>query len=463
MLCIAGDVFTVLREADSIIIDSDVKVGKMTFVSYMLKLVFDEKALFFSSQEAYLLNKKIDVLSKQYIQFKDIGTYLNRYVLKDNWENTKRRYGYSFLLMELERIISTSEEKVVVFHRLHDFFEFQDRYEIEGFYKSLVKLVVKYDKKIIFVVNNQDQNYKFIQNVANEFSDVSLSMRIDEKNKRLIDIKNILTYEEYPSMEFLLRNQSFILQYKHSGDNALKVRAKNILIMELDDNLDELYGSMLKIYDYIFNRPEFNVYHANSLKNILNNIFINPDVIVVLMNRTQDNFETIRAIKSQLPETIIISVIEQEFVRSEDIQEAYAYGCDELLAKTYIFDKFILSLQKSLKMPFYSETLSVVKDEKNMLTSLEELKEILAKCVKNGIFFTCFVLEKSGHSKDLKSSMRRLDFVYQSDDKIYYLALNTMHWSVDIIIEKIMKKFNEKLNLHSVFTALDTKVLENLS
>jgi len=460
---ISSDIFSILKEADSIIIDSDAKVGKMTFVSYLVKLLFDEKALFFSSQEAYLLNKKIDALSRQYAQFEDINTYFNRYLLKDDWENAKRCYGYSFLLIELERIISSSEEKIIVFHRLGDFFEFQDRYEIEGFYKSLVKIVTKYDKKIIFLINNQNQNYKYIQNVADEFSDVALSMSKNEKNERIIDVKNILTHEEYPPIQLRLHNKNFILQYKESVDSTLKARSKNILIMQLDNNLNELHDNMIKIYDYIFNRPGFHVYHANSFQSILNHIFIKPDVIIILMNRTQDNFETIRAIKIQLPETMIISVIEQDFVRSEDMQEAYKYGCDELLAKTYLFDRFILSLQKSLKLPFYSETLDVIKDEKNILTSLSEFKEVLAKCIENAIFFTCFVIEKNNHFEHLKSTMRRLDFIYQSDDKIYYLALNTMSWSVDIIIEKQMNKFNEKINLLAMYTALDTEALEDLS
>ena len=457
---VTGDVFSILKEADSIMIDSDAKVGKMTLASYLTKLLFAEKALVFTPQESYLLNKKMTTLTKQYKQFEDIDTYFTRYYLKEDWDTLKRQYGYTYLLTELERLIVNSDEKLIIFHRLGDFFEFQDRYEIEGFYKELVKIVTKCKKKIIFLINNQNQNYKYIQNVAQEFSDVTMSMYKNEKNERLVNVTNILTNQEYPPMEFTLHERSFILKYLDEVEDVDATRAKNVLIMELDTNLDKEHENMKNIYDYIFNRPEFNVYHANSFESILHHIFIKPDVIIVLMNRTEENLNTIKAIKGQLPDTVIISVIEQGFVRSEDVQEAYEYGCDELLPKTYLFDKFVLSLQKAIKLSFYANTLKVIKNESNILPSLASFKELVDVCLEHSIFFTFFVIEKNEAFDNLESSMRKLDYMYQSETKIYYLALNTMPYNIDIILEKHSPEYKEKQHLITLGTALDTKLMK---
>jgi hypothetical protein len=454
------DLASVLKEADSMIINSEAKVGKMTFAFYLVKLLFNEKALIFSPQESYLFNKKLTSLAKQFRQYKDMENYITRYSLNEEWSNLKRVYGYTYLLEELERIIVTSEEKLVLFHRLGEFFEFQDRYEIESFYKSLVKIVTKHGKKIIFIVNNQNQNYKYIQSVAEEFSDVSITLTKNEKNERLVDVKNILTHQEYPPMQFLFYEKNFILKHLDEAEDSESDRAKNILIMELDTNLDSLQANMVNIYQYIFNRPEFHLYHANSFQSILHNIFIKPDVIIILMNRTEENFETIRAIKKQLPKTTIISVVEQDFVRTEDVQKAYDYGCDELFPRTYLFDKFILALQKSIKLPFYSDTLNRLPESKNILESKNELKELATFCIENTIFFSIFAIKKNEKYENLKSTMRRLDYMYVNEDKIYYMALNTMPENIKIILEKQAEKFGEKLDLLSVCTPLNLEMLE---
>lgn len=457
---ILDDVTSVILEADSIIIDSEIKVGKITFAFYLIKVLFNEKALLFSPQESYLFNKKIALLSKQFEQFKDIEEYITRYSLDEDWYDMKRIYGYEFLLKEFESIISSSDENLVIIHRFGELFEFQDRYEIEGFYKSLVKMVTKYNKKLIFIVNSQNQNYKYIQNVSEEFSDIAIQLTKNEKNERLMNFKNILTHQEYPSMQFLIHEKKFMLKYVDEKTDEVVERGKNILLMELDTNLDETHMDMVNIYNYIFNRPEFNVFHANSFQSIVHNIFIQPDVIIILMNRSNDNFETIRAIKKQLPSTIIIAIIEQDFVRTEDVQVAYDYGCDELFPRSYLFDKFILSLQKSIKMPFYSDTLSKLSTYPNKIESLSVMKSLAEECIENSIFFTLFVIKKSTSCENLKSTMRRLDYVCRIDDKVYYLALNTMPNNIKIILEKQFEKFDDELELLSSCSPLDKALVE---
>jgi len=457
---ITEDLALALNEADSIIIDSEVRVGKMTFAFYLMKLLFNEKAIVFSPQESYLFNKKLVLLSKQFKQFSDIENHITRYSLHEEWGLLKRQYGYGFLLIEFERIISTSEDKLVIFHKLGDFFEFQDRYEIEGFYKSLVKIVTKHNKKIIFIINNQNQNYKYIHEVSDEFSDISIHIAKNEKHERIVNIKNILSHHEYPQMQFLLNEKFFTLRYRDDRDNGIKERVKNVLIMELGSDLEKMHPDAGNIYDYIFDRPEFHLYHANSFQSILHNIFIKPDVIIILMDRSEDNFETIKAIKKQLSQTIIISIIEQDFVRTEDIQRAYDYGCHELFPRTYLFDKFILAFQKSIQIPFYSDALKKLSDYTNIVDSCVSFKELAELCIENNIFFSIFTIKKNERTKKLKSTMRRLDFICEVEDIIYYMALNTMPDKVNTIFSKQYEKFDEEVDLISICTPLNENMLE---
>jgi len=455
----AQDVFLVLKEADSIMIDSDAKVGKMTLASYLIKILFSQKTLIFTPQEPYLFNKKIKILAKQFEQFEEIDRYLTKYYLKDNWDTLKREYGYTYLLSEIEKIIVNSDEQLIVFHKLGDFFEFQDRYEIENFYKTLVKIVAKCNKKIIFLISNKNQNYKYIKNVSQEFSDVVIHMQKNEKNERFVNVTNIVTHQEYRPMVFSLYKKSFILKYPDDKESNT-TRSQNILIMELDTNLAREHENMKNIYDYIFSTEDFIIHHANSFQSILHKIFIEPDVIIILMNNTIDNLSTIRAIKGQLPNTTIVSVIEKDFIRSEDAREAYRYGCDELFPRNYSFDTFILFLQKAISFPFYMDSLKMLNNKANILTSMQALEVLIDKCLEKHIFFTFFVVKKIKEFDGLTSGMRKLDFVYQCNGKIYYLALNTMLYTVDTILKRYLADYKDKDCLIASCTALDLEIIE---
>jgi hypothetical protein len=441
MTYLSEDLTLVLKEADSIIIDSKPKIGKLTFAFFLIRLLFNEKALLFSAQESYLFNKKLTSLRKQFQQFEDIEEYLTRYYLNDDWKDLKRSYGYEFLLTELEAIISKSSEKLILFYRLAEFFEFQDRCEIENFYKKLIKIATKHNKKIIFIVDNQNQNYKYIENVAEEFSDISISLTKNENNKRLVRIRDIISHREYYPLELHCAESGFILQYCDDEVNNKNQREKNILIIELDKDLDALQKEMVKISQYIFDRKGFNLKYANSSQSILKQIFIKPDAIIILMKRSEENFETIQSIKQQIPQSPILAITDEEFVRTEDIQKAYNYGCDELFPKTYLFDKFILSFQKSLKDSFYLESLQKISQKDNVITEKEEFNSLAQFCLENKIFFSIFKIKKSQFYKDLQTNMRRLDYIYVSDDTIYYLAINTMPENINIILEKQSNKF----------------------
>ena len=230
--------------------------------------------------------------------------------------------------------------------------------------------------------------------------------------------------------------------------------------MELNSFADIKHEKIKNIYDYVFNRPEFNLYHADSLQSILQNIFIKPDVIIVLMERSEENLQIIRAIKNQLPNTIITTVIDQDYVRSEIIQEAYEYGCDEVFPRTYSFDKFILFFQKTVKSFFYTETLKIIKNKTNIIHTLNEFNDLVEVCLDNNIFFTFLLLERDKVFDDLATGMRKLDFIYQDDNQIYYLALNTMPYHIDIILQKHASVYQEENHLIASCTSLNPEVLE---
>jgi hypothetical protein len=452
---ISKDLLTILN-ADSILIESGGKAGKMTFLFYLINFLYKEKAIIFTPQESYLFKRRIKSLSGQYQQFANLDKIITAYYLDENWNSLKQKYGYEFFLQELTQIITTSEEKIIVLHRIGEFFEFQDRYEIENVYKTLIKLATVHGKKMIFLANDQNENYEYIRRIADEFTDVSIGIKNNENNERLINIKDVLQNKEYPIMHFKIHNENFILDLYEKDKGVVNSKTKNILIAELNQSHD----NMKDICNYIFQKPNFSVKYADSLQSILQEIFIAPDVIIVLMKREQANFDTISAIKKQLPDTMIIAIVDQKFVRTEDIQEAYTNGCDELFANNLSLETLILSLQKASKTLFYTESMKTIPQFNNILDSLEDFETLANDCISKSLFFTAFTIETKDKFEFVSKSSRNSDYLYQTEHKIYYLALSTMPKDIRHIVDKYKSKHSD-LALTCMWEPINHDTFEN--
>jgi len=424
--------FNKILDASSFIISGAGKSGKMTFVFYLITSLFKKEALIFSAQESYLFRRKIDALASEYTQYSDIEKQIDTYFLKEDFKTLKQRYGFDFLIQEYEKLISSSVAEVVVIHRFGELFEFQDRYEIDNVYKSLIKICVKHSKKLIFVINNTHKNIDQIYNVAEEFSDISIRIDVDNNSERVIHVRDFLHNKEYPILSFTAQNNSFLLDYKK---DKLKIEDKvnNVLICELNFAHDDI----TEICKFIFNKYGFHTKNASSLRTILQEVFVSPDIIIVLMKRTRENFETVQSIKQHLPNSPIVVILDQDFVRTEDEQQAYTYGVDELFCTNFALDKLTLAFQKVSDSLFYTKAIESLPKYPNIMTSMDDLRTYVHECIERSIYFSLFVYQIDGDPKVLQKPSRNYDFVFSNSKNIYYLALNTIPRDA----KKIMEKF----------------------
>lgn len=426
--------FYQILENISFIISGESKSGKMTLLFYMMTQLFKKKALIFTPQEAHLFNRRIKSSVEQYSHFSDLESYIDIYYLKPEWKSLKQRYGFEFFIQELSHVITEAKEEVIVIHRFGEYFEFQDRYEIQNVYASLTKLCFEHKKKIIFMANTMHENFDQIHSVADEFSDVSIHITVDEiTNNRFIHIRDLFHNKEYPVLQFQIVNNTLLLDYKKDLEEKELKRTKNVLICELN----KFHENFFDICAYIFNKPGFHVKHATSLQTILQEMFISPDVIVVLMKRTQANFETVQSIKMHLPNSPIIAILDQDFVRSEDANKALSYGVDELFSNQLSLEKLILAFQKAAKELFYTKVMKELPKYPNILQNLEEMKTLAKSCLEKNIIFSLFVFKVSYDLKVVKPS-RENDYIYKNGDTLYYLAINTAPKDLN----NIMKKFD---------------------
>lgn len=423
--------FNQIIEGSSFVVQGGNKAGKMTFALYMAHSLFQRNVLLFTPQEPYLFTRRLDALKNQFTQFEEIENSLNIYHFKEEYKTLKQRYGFDFLIKEFTHVISNAQEKVILIHRFGELFEFQDRYEIEDVYKTLVKVARAHDKKIVFILNDKNENFEHIVSIADEFSDISITVDVNEENERLIRMRDLLHNKEYPLLSFKLQANSFLLDYYNANKGTDEGVTKNVLLCELDYAHDNL----LEICRYIFNKPSFKTTYATSLQSILQEVFVSPDIIVIFMKRTVENFRTISSIKMHLPNSPVIAILEQEFVRGEDAQEAYKNGIDELFSSNLVLEKLILAAQKAAKTLFYSEAMEHLPTIPNKVQHLDAIHQLVTSCIEHAIFFTLFVFKKDPNI-GIETPSRKSDFIYTDGEKIYYVALNTAPKDTHMIQEK---------------------------
>jgi len=443
------DLFSFFSNVNTITVNSGPKGGKFTFFLYMLSQLYKEKAVFFTPMESYLFKKKLTVLSTQFPQFRGIDEMLEVYYMQKNFSSMKQIYGYDFILDEIEKIISQNEKKFFVIHRINEFFDYQDRFEIPAFFKKLTQIAQQHDKTLVILANTAHQNFEQVNELSQELSDIVIDITKNDKNERIVNLLDILRHQEYPQLKFKIQNDQCILEFEQQEHETQK-HEKTILLVELDhikDNIQELL-------EYILNHPGFSIKKAMTLQEILKEIFIRPDLIIISMNRTDENMQIINSIKTQLPDTKIIAIINQEFVRTEDEHEFLSNGCEAVLSKEFTFDKLILTLQKSLGTLFYTTLLEKLPKHNNILKDMEEMRQLADECVENSIYFTSLIMKNKDGIKIEKSS-RKTDYLCLTKEKVCYLAINTLPKET----KHIEKKYN--LQTECIAEAIDYKSIED--
>lgn len=442
-----------LLDVSSLIISGKGKSGKGLFLFYYIKFLLKEKAIIFSAQEEYLFDRRVASATDQFDSLVDIKKYLSPYFLRPDFFNMIYLYKHDLLVKEIEHVLKTSTEKIVVFHQVEELFLFQHRNSIRMFYKSVVKIVSSMGKKVIFLSNSAHGNYQHVLDVAIEFTDVSLFIESKENRERLLTITELQENKEHPVVSFKANTNRVSLGFVEddkSDDSYSREKVKNVLMVELGSS----QGYIGRICSYIFNRKEFLVKYASSVSGILMEMFISPDVVIVFLKREEESFLAISAIKKNSPNTKIIAVVDQDFVREEDRLEALSHGCDELLANNVSFGGLILAIEKSLNKYFYLDSVKAIPSYNNKISSADDLILLSKECMDRSVFFIIMNMKYSKRKGVKSSTNRKGDFIFQSKNEIYFLAINTLVMDSDKIMDGLKKEYMD-LKLVSTWDPLN--------
>ncbi len=448
-----------IKSSKVTIIIGDGKSGKNTFALYIIKKILQEDCIVISSIESSLYKRKISIAQKNFKDFTYIGQDLHYFLLKDNYISLKRAYSYDFLEEELRRIIEKSDIPIIYINRFEEFFEHQDRHDIEPLFKAILQYVKENEKHIIMAISSNAYHFDFIYPMLEDYADLIINIEEETLSRRLVEIKYSIESTDVYNYVFYSKNRELFLEenrqnknYTPSVINADLIQTR--MIKEEDGGatlgtkrvkkkknkasvvIISTNRELINLHTYLFKKSD--LYELSIIQNdpfkALKKALENPEVIIY--NPINENLELdiCKTVKENELDSRILYIQQKDFVRQSDRSKAFDAGCHELFSDRFNFEEYLLSLKKSLNTGFYSKRFEKLVARAKSYDDKVEFEKEVKLYLEQRVFFTIFNYSFKGENEDLLEElngfMREYDRAYVNFEKkrITYLAINTRRY-----------------------------------
>jgi len=413
-----------LRESESIVIEGDKKVGKMTLSLFIARQIVT-KFTFLTPLSSNKITRKINSLQRSFDDFKELN--IDIFSFREDWILVKNEYGYSYLLKDLEYFISHQENEVIVLHKFDTLFEYSDRDFIDDFFMELMAYGIKYKKKLIFTINLDGVNYDLISSYLVDTSDLYLRL-FRPQEKREIEVLFSLS----PIVD---RHYLF-----DTIDNSLSLRTKEISgysKREIDVVVITKDIKQQKFYKYILDKEDIHLRIIDSISDSLSIVSQVPDYLVFHQEDKDINFNICELSKKNKFRTLYI--VAQSFVRVDDRLIGRDKGCVDVISDKMQRMHYILELEKFFELVFYKSNLINLELE---LNTKEDLIKHIDYLLENKVMFSVIKIEGKISGDNLKF-IRKYDAYIDFKDYGIVLFLNLLKQEVSqILFNKIQEHFN---------------------
>lgn len=425
------------KESDSIVIEGDKKIGKITLALYLSKLTSTHITLI-SPLASSKIVKKVKSSISAFDDFKDIESFLTIFSLREDWVHIKNEYGYKYLLEDLEYFISHQKNDLIVFHNIGALFDYSDRDFIEIFLTELLSYGITYKKKFIFTLSLSNTNYDMMGSFLVEHADLYLKLYTRKSIKR-VEVLYSLTPMEQKEYNFTIDDDSLLLEATSNFQPTKK--HVSIVVITSDDYLR-------KLHTYLLDKDNIELTIAQNISEALSAILKNPDYLIFCQENNDLNLSICELAKKHKLKTSIIYLVNKDFLRVDDRMQAKELGCMDMIKLDNNIMHYVLELEKYFNLVFYKRSLTKhnvqYKDKKEFIKFVDNVLE------KRGIFSIVKIAGKLQENDIL--AMRDYDKVFIEKDHSYIFILNSLKSSIENILEK---KFNKKFHILNKKDSID--------
>jgi len=420
------EIFQKIKESDSVVLEGDKKSGKLTFLLHVLKKKYMNVSII-SPLSSNKITKKLETLSKSFLEFKDFKQFLNVYALREDWILLKNEYGFNYLLQDLEYFISTQKNDVIIFHKIGTLFDYADRDLIDNFFNHLLSYGATYKKKLIFTINTDTVNYDLISHYLVESSDLYLKMD-KEGDFRAVEILYALSPILDPIYIFENKNKKLFLFPKEKSG----FRKTNISVIVISKN-----KVIQKLHKYLLEKPQIELTIVDTISSSMEAILKNPDYLIFSQEDEEVNFSICELSSKHNLYTKTLYLINKEFLRVDDRLKAMSRGCIDVVNFQIQKMHYVLELAKYLNNTFYKT--SIINDEKALETK-EEVLEYIDYLLLERVLFT--IVKVDGKLTNLEY-IREYDKYIELEEYNIIIFVNLIKAEVaSILFKKIAEHFH---------------------
>ena len=411
------EIINKVKESESIVIEGDKKIGKMTLAIFLAKAI-QSRFTFLTPLSPNKISRKIEYLEKHFENFK--GLNLDIFSFREDWVLVKNEYGFGYLLKDLDYFVSHQQNSVIVFHKIDSIFEYSDRDFIDDFFMELLAIGIKYKKKFIFTLNIDSVNYDLIGNYLADASDLYLKMS-RPADKREIEI--LFSISPIIDSHYVFENIDRKLILKTKTTSLYNKREIDVVLISKDEKVK-------KLHNYILAKEDITLKVIDSISEALSIVSDIPDFLIFTQEFDEVNFNICEISKKSGFKTLYL--VDRKFVRVDDRLEAREKGCVDVISFAMQTMHYILELEKFFSLEFYNTKLIHTKLD---LNSKEELIKHINYLIEDRVLFTLIKIEGKISDKNLKF-LRDYDIYMEFEEYSVIFLLNVLKKEVSHIIFK---------------------------
>ncbi len=428
------------QSLSSVLISGERQSGKLTFALYFASQLTHKSVTLISPFDQSVFKKKREENSWLNSNLQPVLEDIYTFHFRKSWKDLKKRYGYGFLIKDIEKIINRADE-FIIFHRLDKFFEIQNANEIENFLFNIFNIVQAAGKKIIFTFKAGDSRSRYMRDYfdKNIDSEFVISKRPYEAKARDVEMVFSLFSVKHSSFSFELDNRKnkFILAPRSSEEcSDYKIKTCRVV---LASRSSELIG----IVKYLFGIDNFELKLVDSsLPEMIRIIKDEPQLIIFNPLEDKSITELNKISKVVRNSNIKVIFISSRLVmRRQDKAEILRNGFCDIHERGFYIEDLVLSVERALGQSFYSSEIKKVPNKTYVVYDKKTFSRLLIAFLCKHLFFTVFKFKyQSSLSEDdvRKNLGRSFDaaFINKSENIIYLFLVNTSAVNADVIEAK---------------------------
>jgi archaellum biogenesis ATPase FlaH len=443
----------VLDQSEIVLIEGEKGSGKNTFFFYLVnQLINDPEVLVITPYPKDAFLKKISVNEVMIRNFHQLQDKLDYFFLKDNWKELKQKYGYDFLLTDLERILASSQAAIVYFHRIGEYFDIQDRGNIEPFFRDLTKLLKSHRKKTFFTLASSNENYDKLLEILQYYAELDLFLtRVPLGNR--INIETVASI--YPltesSLTLTMQDRSLNLSVnKQEGQESSEKENYRILLISDHDRIIKLHQYLLGTLKNI----QLNV--TSTASDIISKVLDAPDLLIYNLDENDEKMNICELAGRDGLSFKILYLTRREYLRAADRAKAQAQGCSEMFCLSFKTIDYITALEECLGYRFYAQNLASTAKEFQAIKTQEEFLTQIETYITRHCLFCVFIFEykNSAPGEEQFSGLFRNNdsaFIDHKRKKVFLLSINSQKENA----QSLLKKFTTTQNDITFLKAID--------